>query len=1012
MKSIPSRPVIFLLNTTVFTLAFVLVSFFSPAQVIINEGCNKNYSLIQDTNEDYPDWIELYNAGTDTVNLFNYSLSDNINEPAQWTFPEVLLLPGQYMTVLCSGKDRKPHSPYINVLYDTSFTPSAGWNTFQFTTPFYWDGFSSLIINICCKKSLTYTWNCVFNQTATSYVSSLYHRSYNSDWVCNAGTGRYHKQRPNMKLNGMQIGFDSIRNATNGFPAPFGNLYTTTRSQFIIPGPELTASGLTSGYIDSLSFDVDSANILQFDYIDFCLQSVEFDELTTKFVKATDKITFHTNFKISASGETVYLFDPSQNVISSLVVDGMQADHSVGHVPDNSGNIEIMAVPTPDSTNNFSQIWNGYLAEPLFSLTSGVYTNPVSVSIGNMSGGTSVIRYTTDGSDPDDSSAIYNGTPLNFDSTVVLKAACFDTLYLRSKITAASYLFDISHTTPVISIITADSNLYGPLGIFDNWAREWSRPAYVDYFDSTGQVIFSQRAGIKIDGGAGGSRRKPQHSMRVMMGDGTLGDGTVYYNFIPNRGARNKYSDFYLRNGSNMYLRFPHKDAAETQMTTGAIKGYYSSWRPVTVYINGGYFGLYELREKFNAEYFETLEGADSISLLTMSYWNGQWLRPLEGSEFEYFDAYEKFCVLDPSDNGYWASADSLFDLEYYTDYIISQSWIGNSDWPDNNIKLYRSNKTGFRWRFCVIDQEWAMNPYGWNDCTFNSINFMNNVDTSWTYLNMWKKSMQNGKFKNYFINRYADVMNTAYRYERLEEIENTMFYLVQDEMDDQFMRWKDTLDYDSLLLAYYFNHFTFLSQLEQRSDYVRDDILFHYSLPNLVDLTLDVVPQGAGKIHISTIKPENYPWNGIYFNGVPIKIEAIANPGYTFSHWQNNSLITDTLSVIFEDTLNAQITSFTAHFNPVITDVEANEAPLFSVWPNPANSILFIAPVNPVTEARWLEVNDVLGNRIFSNEPVVHSGRIVVDVSSLPSSVYLVTIYDKNGLKQTCRIVKTASDR
>lgn len=1002
--------VIISVKNVLYKYVFIVFSLFvnsTFAQVVINEGCNKNFSLVQDEDEDYPDWIELYNAGSDTVNLLNYALTDDNTQPDKWKFPSVNLLPGAYMLILCSGKDRRPNSPYTNVLYETGFVPDTGWNTFNFTTPFYWDGISPLLVNICAKKPGGFNFNTTFNQSATSYVSSLYHRSAGSDWVCNAQTGRYFKQRPNMRLNGSQVGFDSIRNLSNTFPAPFGSFYLATRHQFIIPANELTASGLTSGFIDSLSFDVDSANTFIHTYIDISLQSVDFNSLTTKFVMPTDKITFHTNFKIGSSGETIYLYDPSGILISNLTVDGTDVDHSVGRVPDNSTSIEIMAVPTPDSTNDFSLLYNGYLAEPIFSVSSGIFTNPVNVSIVNMSGGSSVIRFTTDGSDPVDTSDIYDGNPIFLDSTVVLKAKCFDSLYLPSKLTAASYLFNIDHSTPVISIITADSNLYGTQGIFDNWAREWKKPAYTDYFDSTGFLIFSQRSGIKIDGGAGGSRKKPQHSMRMMMGDGVLGDGAVYYNFIPNRGTRNKYSNFYLRNGSNMYLRFPYKDAAQVQMMAGATKVYYSSWRPVTVYVNGGYFGLYELREKIDNEYFQTLEGADSISLLSMSFWNGQWLRALEGSEFEYFDAYEKFCAIDPADNGFWTSADSLFDLEYYTDYVIAQSWMGNSDWPDNNIKIYRSNKTGFRWRFCVIDQEWAMNPYGWNDCTYNSINAMMLEDTTWTYLNIWRKSMANGQFKNYFINRYADVMNTSYLYERLDEIENTMFNLTAPEMDQHFEKWKDTLDHDSLLLAYYFNHYTFQSQLQQRTDYVREDIRFHYSLTNLVDLTLDVFPLGAGKIHISTITPEDYPWNGIYFNGVPIKIEAIEEPGYTFSHWGNNGLISDTLNDVFLDTLNLTDVNFTANFTSTTLSVDEPLEIKFLIYPNPAKDVLNIRTQQILNERLLVEITDISSRKISSEWMIFSNGKATISIDDLPESVYLISIRNKERVLNNFRFVK-----
>ena len=70
---------------------------------------------------------------------------------------------------------------------------------------------------------------------------------------------------------------------------------------------------------------------------------------------------------------------------------------------------------------------------------------------------------------------------------------------------------------------------------------------------------------------------------------------------------------------------------------------------------------------------------------------------------------YAAFNQLDPADTGFWNQADQYFDMEAYNDYIIGESWMANTDWPWNNIKIYRSDTTDYRWRFCLIDQELAI---------------------------------------------------------------------------------------------------------------------------------------------------------------------------------------------------------------------------------------------------------------------------------------------------------------
>ncbi len=76
------------------------------AQVLINEVCAANFSLLLDNYGEYEDWIELYNAGTQAVNLEGYHLSDKMDQPEKWTFPEGVLLPPQsHLLVFASDRD-------------------------------------------------------------------------------------------------------------------------------------------------------------------------------------------------------------------------------------------------------------------------------------------------------------------------------------------------------------------------------------------------------------------------------------------------------------------------------------------------------------------------------------------------------------------------------------------------------------------------------------------------------------------------------------------------------------------------------------------------------------------------------------------------------------------------------------------------------------------------------------------------------------------------------------------
>jgi len=997
-----------------FTLATFLVGFcfYGFSQLVINEGSNRNYLTLADENGDHPDWIELLNTGSDTIHLLNFKLSDDQATLSKWSFPDIKLAPGGFKPVFCSGKNRKPISGFSHVVTASAYNPVVGWNTHVFDTMFYWDGSSNIMINICSYSSAGYTVNSVFNQSSTSFASTSFSFQDGSDAACSHIYNTPVNQRPNLQINGVTIGSETIQNSPTDYPAPYGNWYWGARHQILILGSELSAAGLSAGLISSLAFDVASTEpSTVYDFISIDMSLVTLSSLANTFETVNPNNWQHTNFKLSASGEFVYLSNPSGNLISSLYVDCQSLDISRGRSPDASSNCKLFATSTPGSSNNSSPTFENFMLSPVISVPSGIYNTSLQVSIDNPNGNSSQIRYTLDGSEPVDTSLLYNGTPIDIFYSTSLKARVFYPGVLPSESAVASYLLGANHVTPILGITTANSNLYGDIGIFDHWDRDWQRAAYVDYFDSLRTHKFSTHSGIQVDGGWGGSRYQPQHSFRLEFDNSNLGDGAIHDSIIPFRKNRTKYSNFYLRNGSNQYLVLPYKDAFQNQAMSGTTKNYYSAWRPVSVYINGGYFGLYELREKFDAEFFEIHDGADpdSLDILSLSAFQGFVLRSVHGAPVQTFiDRYIQFYQLNEQALNYWDIADQVFDLEYYTDYIIAESWMGNHDWPGNNIKIMRSNKTGNRYRFCTIDMELCLQPNGWTSAQDDHIAYMLGQSPDNPFINIWLKSMQNHRFHDYFINRFADLMNTEYHTNRILPLEQYFFDQTVVEMQHEYARWGDPSNVPQQMNDFYLNHQTFQDELSVRSSFVRQHIKNNFNLPNIVDLHLDVHPEGAGKIHISTIEPETYPWQGYYFNGVPVKIEAIPNPGYHFSHWGPNALITNGIDPVFLDTLDLYSVTFNAYFDVYDLGIEElDHVKLFELFPNPATETVELKRMDDAAHAdcsfRILDLN----GRTQLEGVLNPSGNTTLNIVSLKKGVYIVQITLDDGQMEERKLVK-----
>lgn len=989
------------LQSLLFVL-FALITDLCLGQIVINEGSNKNYSDISDEDGDFEDWIELYNTSGSAIDVFNYTLSDDPAVPAKWVLPHLIIPAGGYAVIFCSGKNRYATAPFTTVLNTGAFIPVAGWNSHPFSTPFAWDGVSNVVINVC-SYAVGYTVNSSHNQSATTYNSTLFSVIDGSESACSDIIGSTATQRPNLMLNGVVIGTGTITNSGTDYPAPYGNWYWAARHQMLIRADELSAAGLGAGNITSLGFDVASTIGEAYSYVECSMSSVSDTALTNTYFPLSG-FQNHTNFKLSAGGETVYLYSPSLAILDSLDVDaGDLYDVSVGSFPNASATIKKFQPSTPNASNNSSIALDSLASPPTFSAASGMYATSFNVEIDHANSTPAQIRYTTDGSEPNQTSPLYNGTPIFIFQSTVLRARAYKSGYLPSVTTSATYFFNVDHVTPIISVITDNENLYGPTGMFDNYAEDWLKAAHVEYFDSTDahNLLFSQRAGIVMDGGYGGSRSNPQRSFRIKWGDGVLGEGAIDYPIIPDRPLRTKYSDFYLRNGSNQYLVYPFKEAAQVRMMMQGANGYYSAWRPVSVYVNGQYFGLYELREKYNTEMFKTLENADpdSTEILSLSAFYNYTLRALEGDVQNFKDDYTAFTQLNVNDSSYWDSADSLFDMKYYADYIIGETWMGNTDWPQNNIKIYRSNASDHRWRFCMIDPELALNPGGWTDCEFDAIDYIQNGDANLPYINVWLRNIQNERFYNYFINRYADQMNSLYLPSRLLAIDSVMFNLTVSEMAKEYARWGDPNNVPAQMDDFYENHLTFQDELLCRSAQVRDDIEINFNLPKQVDVNLDVYPPNGGEINISTITPEVYPWNGIYFDGVPVRMEAIAKPNYQFSHWEANALIADTLNPVFLDTLIFSNEEFTAHFLYVPpADTSATITDAFLLYPNPTSDKITMVLGLSMGKAAYMRLYDILGREhsITYTQSAVNEYQF--DVSHLSGGYYVIKYVGING--------------
>lgn len=925
------------MNMKVITLVWIVVcghqSLFS--QLLINEVQVTNLNTIQDEDGEYEDWFELYNQGATSINLSDYYVSDREGPDNDWQLPNTILSPGEQVLVFASGKDRWGAS----VIIDHMEVPVYPWNWWTYLAPLsqpnpnwnevgfddsgwgsgpggigFGDGDDGTdlgggILSVYCRTT--------FNLTDPNDVGFMVlNVDYDDAFVC--------------YLNGVEIARANIGTAgvEPSYNTPAAEGHEALIYQGVVPeniiidyaafaGALLTGENVIAMQIHNT--DITSSDLTGSIYVLLGMASPNIQtEITPDWINYVPPLN-HTSFGLSA-GETLYLKNASGTVIDSRVIDPMQSDHSLRRSTDGNSFWCLSDTPSPGQTN-VGQCYSAYEPAPLFSVESGVFNAPVFITLSSPNPDAN-IYLTFDGSVPDENDVLYTaGFPVS--GSVVVSARAFGLNSLPSPVEKNTYLINETEIgIPVVSVSTDPDNLWDPVtGIhvfgppdYDpnvpyfgaNFWEDWERTAYMEYFDGNHVKQVEGPVGVKIHGGW--SRSQVQKSLRLQA-KGKYGMESIDYPLIADKPYIDSYKGFNLRNGGNAYgdVRFHEALVERTLRNTHAD---YMAYAPAIVFLNGEYWGYMEIRENLDQHFVANNHdvGSSDVTVVSANYLG---FNVINGDPTSFFDLHEFATSNDPNASDYYDEIASRLDVENYTDYIIAETYWANGDWSNgyqNNTKLWHDDRPGGKWRFMLMDMDFGMGLAGPspNDDYINAAG-----GDGFLTDQLFDAFIQNDVFRNYFINRYADLINTEFQIDKV----TAMAHAMRDEVVPVFQR-------HALRWGAYGDALN--STLEARLDWAelrvqggRDVVQNHFGLPEQVDITLDVLPAGAGRIHISTIEPGEmeYPWTGVYFNGNPVRITAYENPGYSFSHWLANGLFTSNNSTR-EHVLNfTEDLTFTAVF-------------------------------------------------------------------------------------------------
>lgn len=776
--------------------AYRMANAIQSGDLVINEVCPDPKLSIPDEDGEIVDWVELKNNTDQPISLTGYYLSDKENKPTKWRFPDGATIPaGGYYLVYCSGKDKLqengiPHTNFSlsaeresvvlsdsygrlvdrvsieNVPEDYSYGRSdvGDWRLFELTTP----GQPN-------------------NSSGQARADEIY-RAYNA-------TGVY--------ISEVMASNDSVALGATGALVDYVELYNSSAEAV-----DLSGYGLSDSLKRPRRWQFPDGSVIEPDEYKIIYLDAQ-PELTTM----TD---YHTNFKLSRSGgETISFCDPTGRVLDRIPLSLIPTDHSYGRTLGYSG-FYYYDTPTPGEANGTG--YYGYTQNPSFSQSGGEYTGTLQITIDVPE--FSMVYYTTDGSIPTNETGILysEGNVIDITRVTVLRARAYDTsgMLQPSETVTATYLMNLYHAFPIVSLVMDPDELWneedGMLSIggeipsdakirfkltngeYPNYRRfgKQARAGHVEYYED-GKTILDQDCEFGLQGQY--SLDIPQKTFKVRA---KAKYGEKYFNAqLFDDLEFTQYKSFVLRMGGNDGVWTRMNDAFQSQLvkrfnevTANPSTVIYQEWKPVVVYLNGVYWGHYNMRERVDRFFVAqheglSLEDADNMDLLeasgTVNY----------GSNKAYKAMIEKIEKSSPGKN----EADLQYildnvDVDNYFDYMAFEMFFGNSD--PGNIRYYRLKTDGSKWRWILYDLD-----YGMFNSKFNSPkSYLKKEGAGDQHINntLIRKLLENDEMKHKFLTRFGEIFQT-FTTEFMTELFNEMAATLEPEMELHFARWAEEND-------------------------------------------------------------------------------------------------------------------------------------------------------------------------------------------------------------------------
>lgn len=616
------------------------------------------------------------------------------------------------------------------------------------------------------------------------------------------------------------------------------------------------------------------------------------EEFTTKY--------YHTNFGLGVDGEEIALCKNANGTVSivdSVIFANQLNDISYGRYPDAETAWYQFDLPTPGAANTSDPKRTEVpSASVSFSVPGGFYDGAQSVTLSCSAG---EIYYTLDGSIPNKNSRKYS-SPIDISKTTTIRARCMESDKLAGKVATNTYFINEKSRKLMCISIAADSTLLfdKDKGVFENSLKGRELPIAIEFFTEDGQQIAKANAGMRI--GSLTNFTCPQKPLQIALKGGKYGDDFIWYRLFNKQFGC--FAEFRLRQGgdgwsSNMITDGMLESICKDQLELGT-----QAYRPVVLFLNGSYYGIHDLREQFDDQYFMNNynidpSGKDEVRSILLPPDGDEGWELVSGS----WDSWNSLLNLvrqgSMTDAQKYNEVKSMVNINSLIDFVCIQEFGCNVSWGHNE-DVWKT--AGSKWQWLVTDFDRCFTYSGFfsnvrtdvlNDGGGGLSSSIIKQDTLFTCL------LKNSEFKNHFVQRFAAHLNSTFKPSRLNSIVDSIVEILSPEMEEYTKKWAPEGGIKSIE-SWHSSVDSVKRFIDERAEYVFEHLSSsNFAGTETAELTVKLSIEGAGELLINQVKMNQDLSEMPFFKSIPMQLKAVAKPGYVFAGWQEGPL-TDTMTL------------------------------------------------------------------------------------------------------------------